>query len=153
MKRYVLPVICLSFIIACNTQTAKTEQSSQSLPLQGTWKLLKGTLIEKGDTTVTDYTKNISFIKVINADHFAFLQHNLDKDSATGLNAGGGPYTLQDSTYKEHLEYCGAKEWEGTDFSFTITIHNDTLVQRGIEKLDKAGVNRMNTEVYVRLKK
>ncbi len=153
MKLSALPVICLLILFSCNTQTVKTDQSSRQLPLQGTWKLLKGTLIENGDTTVTDYTKNISFIKIINEDHFAFLQHNLDKDSAAGLNAGGGAYTLQDSIYKEHLEYYGAREWEGADFSFTITIHNDTLVQRGIEKLEKAGVNRMNTEVYVRLKK
>ncbi len=119
----------------------------------GTWKLLTGTLIEKNDTTVTDYTHHTSFIKIINSDHFAFLQHDLTKgkDSAT-FSAGGGSYTLKDSSYTEHLEYCNAREWEGNDFPFTITIVGDTLVQRGIEKVESAGVDRLNIERYVRLK-
>ena len=153
MKSFALLIICFSFLIACNTQTAKNDQPTQSFTIQGTWKLLKGTLIENGDTTITDYTRNTSFIKIINDNHFAFLQHNPNKDSASGFSAGGGAYTLQDSTYTEHLEYCSAKEWEGNDFSFIITLHDDTLVQRGIEKVEKAGVNRINTELYVKLKK
>lgn len=151
MKLSALSAICLIMLASCNTQsqTAKDERP----PVEGTWKLLRGTLIENGDTTITDYTKNTSFIKIINDDHFAFLQHNPDKDSATGFSAGGGAYSLRDSSYTEHLEYCSAKEWEGNDFSFIITIHNDTLIQRGVEKVEKAGVNRINTEMYVRLKK
>ena len=151
MKIFALPSICLILLTSRNTQPQTTK--NEKFPLEGTWKLLKGTLIENGDTTITYYTKNTSFIKIINSDHFAFLQHNPNKDSATGFSAGGGAYSLQDSNYTEHLEYCSAKEWEGNDFSFVITIHDDTLVQRGIEKVDKAGVNRLNTEMYVRLKK
>lgn len=119
----------------------------------GTWKLLKGTLIEKGNTIVTDYTKDVSFIKIINATHFAFLQHDLGKakDSASGFAAGGGHYTLKDSSYTEHLEYCSAREWEGHDFTFTISIKGDTLTQSGLEKVEATGVNRMNIEKYVRL--
>ncbi len=122
--------------------------------IQGSWKLLSGTLIENGDTTVTDYTKNISFIKIINASHFAFLQHDLSKgkDSASVFVAGGGPYTFTDSTYTEKLEYCSAREWEGNDFEFSISINGDTLVQRGIEKVEAAGVNRLNIEKYIRLR-
>lgn len=117
--------------------------------------MLSGTLIEKGDTTVTDYTKKLSFIKIINASHFAFLNHDVDKgkDSATAaFGAGGGSYTLKDSVYTEHLEYCNARQWEGNDFTFTITIQNDTLIQTGIEKVESAGVNRLNIEKYVRMK-
>lgn len=122
--------------------------------MAGTWKLLRGTLIEKGDTTVTDYTKNISFIKIINDTHFSFLQHDLNKgkDSATAVFvAGGGTYSLKDSLYTEHLEYCNDRVWEGHDFSFTITLKNDTLTQAGIEKVEGTNVNRMNIEKYVRL--
>ena len=116
---------------------------------------MTATVVEKGNTTVTDYTKNLSFIKIINDDHFAFIQHDLSKgkDSAAVFGAGGGSYSLKDSTYTEHLEYCNAREWEGNDFSFTITIKNDTLIQTGIEKVESAGVNRVNTEKYIRLKK
>ena len=112
------------------------------------------TIIEKGDTTVTDYIKNLSFIKIINDSHFAFLKHDLSKGKGESkdFDAGGGTYTLKDSLYTERLEYYKQKEWEGGEFSFIITLKNDTLTQRGIEKVESTGVNRVNTEVYVRLK-
>ena len=124
-------------------------------PIAGTWKLLRGTLIQKGDTTVTDYTKNVSFVKIINDTHFAFLQHDLNKgkDSASAsFVAGGGTYSLKDSSYTEHLQYCSDRVWEGHDFSFTITLKNDTLTQSGVEKVEGTDVNRMNIEKYVRVK-
>ena len=131
------------------------DREKDSLPLIGTWQLLEGTVIEKGDTLVTDYTKNVSFIKIINQTHFAFLQHDLSKgkDSAAVFVAGGGTYSLKDSLYTENLAYCSAREWEGNDFSFTISITNDTLIQQGIEKVESAGIDRINREKYVRVKK
>ena len=126
------------------------------LPIKGTWKLISGTTIEKGDTSITYYTKHLSFIKIINDTHFAFLKHDLNKgkDSATAaFGAGGGSYTLTDSLYTEHLEYCDARAWEGNDFTFTVTIKNDTLIQSGIEKVANANVDRINIEKYVRVKK
>lgn len=143
-----------TIIVSCNVNVKTNDTSQDPLPIAGTWKLLSGTLIEKGDTTVTDYTKDVSFIKIINDTHFAFLQHSLKdaKDSTSSFDAGGGRYSLKDSTYTEHLEYCKEPEWEGHDFTFTVTIKNDTLTQSGIEKLDSAGINRMNIEKYVRMK-
>ena len=104
---------------------------------------------------MTDYTKNVSFIKILNDTHFAFLQHDLNKgkDSPAVFVAGGGTYSLKDSLYTEHLEYCSARNWEGNDFDFIISIHNDTLIQYGIEKVENAGVNRINIEKYTRVKK
>lgn len=147
---FLLPLI---WLMACNNVENKTITTT-ALPLQGTWKLLNGTLIEKGDTTVTDYTKGTSFIKIINPTHFAFLSHDLNKgkDTANAFLAGGGRYTLKDSLYTEHLEYCNDRQWEGNDFQFTIAIHNDTLIQQGLEKIDSIGVNRLNIEKYVRVK-
>lgn len=155
----IIACLALVFCLSCSTTPQKegaTENdgtTKTSLPIQGTWKLLKGTLIEKGDTTVTDYTTGKSFIKIINDTHFAFLMHGFKdgKDSAE-FSSGGGAYTLNDSAYTEHLEYCNAREWEGNDFSFIITINHDTLTQTGIEKIDSIGVNRLNVEKYVRLK-
>jgi len=142
-------------LTACSPGAGTKDAQQSSLPVTGTWQLISGTTIEKNDTTVTDYTQKISFIKIINADHFAFLKHDLNKgkDTATAaFVAGGGRYTLADSIYTEHLEYCSDRPWEGNDFSFTITIRNDTLVQTGIEKVDSAGINRLNIERYVRAK-
>ncbi|HWJ91710.1 MAG TPA: hypothetical protein VNR87_11400, partial [Flavisolibacter sp.] len=109
-------------LISCGAEVHHDASAPEELPLQGTWRLLSGTLIEKGDTTVTDYSKNVSFIKIINPTHFSFLQHDLKKgkDSTAVFVAGGGRYSLKDSIYTEHLEYCSAREWEGNDFSFTV---------------------------------
>ncbi len=155
MKNITIISAAAVLLTACNGDAANKDTQSATLPITGTWQLITGTTVEKNDTTVTDYTKKISFVKIINADHFAFLQHDLTKgkDSATAVFvAGGGKYTLKDSIYTEHLEYCNDRQWEGNDFSFVITISNDTLVQTGIEKVDSAGINRLNTEKYVRLK-
>ena len=148
--------VCITFVMmSCGATTTENKPASASKPITGTWKLLKGTLIEKGDTTVTDYTTGRSFIKIINDTHFAFLQHDLSKgkDSAAVFAAGGGSYSLNDSLYTEHLEYCSAREWEGNDFTFTMNIMNDTLIQSGVEKIEGAGVNRVNIEKYIRVKK
>jgi hypothetical protein len=139
---------------SCHVKTNSTEESNKTaLPIEGTWKLISGTVIEKGDTTVTDYTKDLSFIKIINDSHLAFLSHDVNApDSSKSFDAGGGKYSLKDSSYTEHLEYCKEREWEGHDFTFTVSIKNDTLIQSGIEKVDNAGINRLNIEKYVRLK-
>ncbi|MFT3747151.1 MAG: hypothetical protein QM768_02505 [Agriterribacter sp.] len=157
--RYKSIFICITtaciFIFSCNTQTTVKEGvQKQALPLQGTWKLLKGIVVDKGDTTVTDYSGNKSFIKIINDSHFAFLLHdvNKSKDSLAAFSAGGGRYSLKDSLYTEHLEYCSDRQWEGNDFTFTINIGNDTLTQTGIEKIEGTDVNRLNKEIYVREK-
>jgi hypothetical protein len=147
--RLLLPIII--FFAAC---TSPAKQDDKTLPIEGTWKLITGTLVEKGDTVVTDYTQGKSFIKMITPSHFSFITHDLKqgKDSTASFSAGAGKYTLKGDNYTEHLEYCNAREWEGHDFTFTITIQNDTLVQRGVEKIESAGIERLNIEKYVRLK-
>jgi hypothetical protein len=152
MKLPIAFVLISALLCACGGETKKNDAGGLSRSLVGSWQLLSGTLIEKGDTSVTDYTKNVSFIKIINDTHFAFLKHGVNKDSAANYNSGGGQYTLRDSSYTEHLEYCNEREWEGHDFAFTVSLKNDTLIQRGIEKVEKAGIDRLNIEKYVRLK-
>lgn len=146
--------LCLLILFSCSANTETPQGSNTALPIVGTWQLLKGTVIDNGDTTVTDYTRNISFIKIINETHFAFLQHDLNKgnDSNAVFISGGGTYRLIDSLYAENLEYCSAREWEGNKFTFTVNIKNDTLTQYGLEKVESAGVNRLNIEEYVRVK-
>ena len=149
MKRIFSIIAISSVIISC-----KTESKQDSSSINGTWKLISGTLIEKGDTTVTDYTKGKNAIKIINDTHFSFLNHDLNKgkDSTASFGAGGGKYTLVGDKYTEFLEYCNAREWENNKFEFTIIVKNDTLIQTGIEKIDSIGVNRLNIEKYVKVK-
>ena len=139
-------------LLSCQSSSPAHEAAPVSNPLAGTWKLITGTLIEKGDTVVTSYTKDRSFIKIINDTHFAFLHHDLKKGKDSAIySSGGGSYSLTDSLYTERLEYCTAREWEGHDFAFAIEIKNDTLIQSGVEKVESAGVNRINIEKYVRV--
>ena len=122
--------------------------------LNGTWQLISGTTITKGISTFTDYTKNQCMIKIINDTHFAFLKHNLvtAKDSSNHFDAGGGSYTLKGDQYTEHLDYYADKNWENKPFTFTVSFKNDTLIQKGLEKVDKENINRVIIEKYVRLK-
>lgn len=141
------------------TLTACTRLQTDNLPpatppkIMGTWKLVTGTLIEAGDTTVTKYTSGESMIKIINATHFSFLRHDLKKgqDSTAVFVAGGGAYTLEGDQYTEYLEFCSAREWEGNTFHFTVSLDEDTLTQQGIERVEELGIDRMNIEKYVRV--
>jgi hypothetical protein len=154
MKKIIGLMIMTVILVSCAGNTNSVAPAATSLQIQGTWKLITGTITNNGKTTVTHYTKDQSFIKIINDTHFAFLQHDLTKgkDSLASFSAGGGRYSLKDSTYTEHLEYCSAREWESNEFTFTISISNDTLIQKGIEKVESAGVNQVNIEKYIRLK-
>ena len=142
------------FLISCNSASTTEMGKTASLPLEGTWQLLSGTTIQGKDTTVVDYTKDKKFIKIINGTHFAFSGHDLTKgkDSSAFFSSGAGAYSLTDSNYTEHLQYCSDRAWEGNDFSFIISIQQDTLVQKGIEKIEKLGVDRLNIERYLRVK-
>jgi hypothetical protein len=126
----------------------------KDVPIKGTWELVSGVTIQKGDTTFTDYRKGQRQIKIINDTHFAFLNHDLKmgKEGTTVFVAGGGKYTLKGNQYTEHLEYCNYREWENKTFTFTVTLKKDTLIQRGMEKDEKIDVDREIIEKYVKSK-
>lgn len=153
MKARIWFILFVTTFISCSGNR-DVKVSNSNFPITGTWKLITGTLIDNGDTLVTDYTKKISFIKIINDTHFAFLQHDLKKgkDSVAVFVSGGGRYSYKDSLYTEHLEYCSARDWEGNDFNFTLVVKNDTLIQSGVEKVESTGVNRINIEKYIRVR-
>jgi hypothetical protein len=139
---------------SCQTQPQPPQPDAATVRLVGTWQLVSGTTITKGVPVFTDYTKATSMIKIINASHFAFLKHDLNppKDSSNHFDAGGGTYTLVGDQYTEHLNYYSDRNWEGKPFTFTVSIHNDTLIQRGMEKVENLGIDREIIERYVRHK-
>ena len=153
MKIRIIYALVAGLTWSCDSHKNNTLEKLDVSPLEGTWQLMSGTIIEKGDTTVTDYSGNQSMIKVINGTHFAFLNHDLKKgkDSTASFAAGGGVYTLDGDQYTEYLEYCSAREWEGNTFQFTVKIEGDTLTQRGTEKIENLGVERLNIERYNKL--
>jgi hypothetical protein len=141
-------------IISCNVEV-KNDETTQSSDLEGTWELLSETKIEKGDTTFTPAASTQKMIKIINATHFSFVRHDLTqgKDSTTAsFVSGAGTYALKDSSYTENLEYCTAREWEGHSFNFTVKIKEDTLVQKGVERLENLGIDRIIIEKYARVR-
>lgn len=145
-----LLLLSLFGVMAC----ARNNGAPKPSAMNGTWRLLQGITVEKGDSTITDYTRDKSFIKILNDSHFSFLLHDTagGKDSTAVFAAGGGAYTLKGNSYTEHLEYCSDRAWEGHDFPFTITFKGDTLVQQGVEKVENQGIERLNIEKYVRVK-
>ncbi|MBP6619831.1 MAG: hypothetical protein KA188_06225 [Leadbetterella sp.] len=129
---------------ACEKQTAPS--------LEGTWELISATSTEK-DSTFSTFNSKVKMIKIINNSHFAFMSHDITKDSTkAAFTAGGGTYTLKDSSYIENLEYFVDPQWENHKFEFVVKIQNDTLVQKGVEKLEKLGIDRIIVEKYVRVK-
>lgn len=123
--------------------------------IQGTWQLLHGQIIKGNDTTVVDYTKGQKFLKIINESHFSFVRHDLNKgmDSLAVFTAGAGRYSYDGKVYKENLEFCTGRKMEGNNFSFEVEIVNDTLIQKGVEKVEALGMNHEIMECYVRVKK
>ncbi|KAF2517232.1 hypothetical protein [Flavobacterium foetidum] len=146
MKKAISVLILISTISACN--------SEKKNPIIGTWRLVSAETTDK-DSTFSTFNANTKMIKIINETHFAFLNHDLKngKDSTTALYfAGGGKYTLKDSIYTENLEYFNNRDWENNKFEFIVKVQNDTLIQKGIEKVEKLGVDHIIIEKYVREK-
>lgn len=150
MNLKTLPIL----LIAIFSASSCTQTQPQS-PLLGTWELVSATATEK-DSTFSTFNPAQKMIKIINPTHFAFLNHarTPGKDSsAVPFTAGGGEYTLVDSVYTEHLEYFVDKAWENHTFQFVVQLEGDTLVQKGVEKLEKLGIDRVIVEKYKRVKK
>ena len=129
-------------------------QKDSENSILGTWELISATSTEN-DSTFSTFNPKVKMIKILNGTHFSFLSHDLDggKDSTqAAFTAGGGTYELKDSVYTENLDYFIDRQWENHKFEFVIYIKNDTLVQKGIEKLEKLGIDRVIVEKYQRVK-
>ncbi|WP_217789139.1 hypothetical protein [Pinibacter aurantiacus] len=152
IMKYSLAValLCSALLFYCKPPATKINEHKA---LDGTWQLVSALSITKQDTVVTFPVKNQQVIKMFNQSHFAFFKHDLSggKDSTAVFGAGSGSYTLDGENYSEHLEYCNARGWENNDFHFTLTINSDTLIQRGVEKIDSLGVDRVIEEKYRRV--
>ena len=141
---YIVLVLCIS----CS------QMDDKSAEIIGTWELQTGVIVKDKDTIRTDYTKGQRFLKIINETHFSFLRHDLNKgkDSVQVFVAGGGNYSFDGKTYKEELEFCTGRSWEGKNFNFEVIIKKDTLVQMGLEKNEELGIEQEIVETYIRVK-
>ena len=146
LKKTISILIVTLTIIACNSNKEQNQ-------IEGTWRLVSATATQK-DSTFSTFNPKTKMIKILNDSHFAFFNHDLNngKDSTAVFFGGGGKYTLKDSVYTESLEYFNNRAWENNTFEFVIKIKNDTLIQKGVEKVEKLGVDRIIIEKYVREK-
>lgn len=148
--RNILILLAVLSLFSCVNKDASKKDSD--LDIQGTWQLLSATTIENGRSQTTDYSGKLKMIKMFNHTHFAFLKHSLNPKDTSSFDAGGGSFVLDKDDYTEHLEYYKNKDWEGKTFKFKLAIHKDTLIQKGIEKVEKAGVDRVIIEKYIKVK-
>ncbi|MRX76084.1 hypothetical protein GJU39_08275 [Pedobacter petrophilus] len=147
--KYLLPVVVLS-LASCSLKDEKTNHSKAGL--EGTWRLLSAATIENGKTRVIDFSGDLKMLKIINGTHFAFLKHSLNPKDSTNFDAGGGRYTFAGDDYTEYLDFYKDKNWEGKTFKFKVTFSGDTLIQKGVEKVEKANVDRIIIEKYIKEK-
>jgi hypothetical protein len=148
MRLNILMLFAVLSLLSCSSK----DESKKDLDIQGTWQLFSATTIENGKSQTTDYSGDLKMIKIINGTHFAFLKHSINPKDTSSFDGGGGSFTLDKDDYTEHLEYYKDKNWEGKTFKFKLAIHQDTLIQKGIEKVEKAGVDRVIIEKYIKLK-
>lgn len=151
--RLLAAIAMMAFMLAACGEKAPVTTSAD-LPLNGTWKLVYSKMIKSGDTLDTYPVKGQEMIKMFNDSHFAFFKHDVLKgsDSTALFESGAGTYQLSGNKYEEHLQYCSFRGWEDTHFSFTLSLSGDTLIQRGIEKIDSLQVNHEIVEAYIRLR-
>ena len=114
--------------------------------LIGSWKMVYADVREADSVQVKDLS-NTDFIKIINASHFAFF--NQERESGENFMGGAGSYTFNGRDYVETLDFIGYKEYRGHTFHFTVEFHGDTLVQKGREKIEEAGIDRYILEKYI----
>lgn len=141
------------YILIAAICTVSCQESAKDL--SGSYRLLESTTITADDTVhVKVDTTKTEMIKVFNATHFSFFNHdkNRGQDSTMLFVSGGGTYLLDGINYIENLDFCSYRPWEGKQFKFTISLNGDTLIQEGMEDLPELGVKQHITEKYIKIK-
>ncbi len=143
------------FFSAAITTLFTCKQEVKNSNLNGTWKLISSELITNGQSERTFPVQGQEMIKIFNDTHFAFFKHDINKgkDKNAVFDSGSGTYSLEGNVYKEHLAFCNYRDWENHNFTFNLTIRQDTIIQRGVEKIDSLNINHEIVETYVRIKK
>lgn len=124
----------------------------QQLKLEGTWRLVSGT-VKTADTTTYDFAKlHYDGILMIYENHFAFVGRYV-RDGDTLDAYGGGTYTLEGNNYTESMDYHKDKQWIGETIPLVVSVRNDTLIQKGPRKIGKyEDANWELYDVYERIK-
>lgn len=148
MRLFLVALMGFCFCSCTQTTASKREIKPENI-LTGTWKMVYAEIHENDSLKIKDLN-NTSFIKIINDTHFAFF--NQENNSTENFYGGAGSYLLKGDKYTETLNFTSIEAIKGHEFSFTIDIKGDSLIQSGTEKVEKSGIYREIVEKYVRIK-
>lgn len=150
MKKVIAFFAITLFFISCNGRVSATKKVASNLNQEiiGTWKLVYGEIREQDSIQIKDLSTS-EFIKIINATHFAFFNQSLS--NSEDFYGGAGSYTLSGTTYSEQLNFIGNKDFRGQHFTFQLELKGDTLIQTGMEEIEKANLKRFIIEKYIKL--
>ena len=149
MKKIVFVLILIITLGSYSCKNQSTNESTSSNAIEGTWKMIYAE-IKENDSIKRKDLSNTSFVKLIGKNHFAFF--NQENASAENFYSGGGTYSLQGENYTETLKFSANKAIRDHQFSFTVQIIGDTLIQSGIEKVPAANIDREIIEKYIKIK-
>lgn len=158
LRCFFVGTLALSLFCSCGQNsknetpaTSDQEVSAQAdYSIEGSWQMVYAEIREKDSVQVKDLS-NTRFIKIINADHFAFV--NQENGTSDNFSSGAGRYSYDGKNYIETLEFVSWTEIRGHDFHFEVSVSADSLIQHGHELVEEAGMDRYILEKYVRIKK
>jgi hypothetical protein len=126
MKKIVFAIALAAVFPALSQTNGSDAKKSQ---LDGTWELVSGQQLPKGARD----------IKIISGGHFIFVAYETEKGKP--LYTGGGTYTLNGSSYTEHIDFASDEISAGLvskDQPFTVKVDADTFTQTGTLSNGKA---------------
>jgi hypothetical protein len=119
MKKIIFAIALTTGFLALSCTNGHNAKKGQ---LDGTWQLISGQPLPKGARD----------IKIISGGHFIFVAY--DTETGKPLYTGGGSYTLNGSSYTEHIDFASdqiAAGLIGKDQPFTVKADGDTFTQTG----------------------
>lgn len=126
---------CLLFIVLISCQLKEEdgydnfENYIQIQNPEGTsWQMDYSMEIHE-DTTFRHVPKHWLRIKTFTNNRFVFTGYDFDKKEIAGM--GGGTYSLEDSTYVEHIEFHHRSDFNGTEFEGRLYFDSLYLYQTG----------------------
>ena len=81
------------------------------------------------DTTFRHVPKHWLRIKTFTKNRFVFTGYDFEKKEIAGM--GGGTYSLEDSSYVEHIEFHHRSDFNGTQFTGNLYFDSLYLYQTG----------------------
>ncbi len=147
MKSILIIAFAVFVFITCDNNNESIQKSNNDII--GTWKLIYGEVKENDSLTIKDISES-DFVKIINKSHFAYF--NQGHQEPINFYGAGGTYTLENNIYTEKLSYTAWGDYRNRNFSFTVEISKDSLIQYGIEEVKEKGIKRYVIEKYIRIK-